>query len=175
MKIIKALVVSSFFVCLAAFGKDGAQNIKNKEGAAGAEKAKESFVANAQAKAASEKKTVLLVFSGLQWCPPCRYFEKVVLSTSQFKAFASKNLVVLNLDFPMGGGDVSVAIDGENYDYSSSVAHAAEIKELQEKYEIKGFPTALLLDKNGEVLFSQIGAPDGVKSFISSIKKNLKK
>ena len=45
-------------------------------------------------------KTVMLIFSGSDWCIPCIQFNKTILSDSSFLRFAGDNLVLLEADFP---------------------------------------------------------------------------
>ena len=55
-------------------------------------------VALAQAK--KEHKTVMLYFSGSDWCKPCIILRKEVFDTETFQEYARRNLVVVKLDFP---------------------------------------------------------------------------
>jgi thioredoxin-related protein len=54
----------------------------------------------AQAKALQENKIIVLVFQGSDWCAPCMKLEKEIFSTSEFLAYADKNYVMLQADFP---------------------------------------------------------------------------
>ena len=54
----------------------------------------------ALARAAKEKRPVLALFTGSDWCPYCVQLEKKVLKDSLFQKFAEKNVVLLYLDFP---------------------------------------------------------------------------
>src|SRR5690349_17765328 len=54
----------------------------------------------AQAKAKTENKLVLIDFTGSDWCGWCIKFNKEVLSTPEFAEYAAKNLVLVELDFP---------------------------------------------------------------------------
>ena len=65
--------------------------------------ADESWLTNietAQELAKAEKKFVLLDFTGSDWCPPCKALKKNIFDTDKFKAYAEKNLVLVELDFP---------------------------------------------------------------------------
>ena len=55
---------------------------------------------SAQAKAKSENKIVLLDFTGSDWCGWCIKFKKEALDTAEFRDYAAKNLVLMELDFP---------------------------------------------------------------------------
>src|ERR1700747_3476552 len=45
-------------------------------------------------------KFILLDFTGSDWCPWCKKFDKEILSQSQFKDYAKENLVLMEVDFP---------------------------------------------------------------------------
>lgn len=85
----------------------------------------------AQAKA--EKKPVLVEFTGSDWCPPCIAMRKNVFSTKEFVSAASKNFILVELDFP--NGDKAVK--------EKNAPHA-------EKYKIEGFPTVILFTPEGK-------------------------
>jgi len=52
--------------------------------------------------AAAEKKPVLMLFTGSDWCGYCINLENKVLSTKEFEAFAREELVLMMVDFPSG-------------------------------------------------------------------------
>ena len=54
----------------------------------------------AQAQAKSENKIVLLDFTGSDWCSWCIKFKKEALDTAEFQAYAAKNVVPVELDYP---------------------------------------------------------------------------
>lgn len=60
----------------------------------------ESSWEDALARAEAEKKNILLVFSGSDWCIPCIKMEKTVWSSSTFDAYAKSSLVTYRADFP---------------------------------------------------------------------------
>lgn len=109
-----------------------------------------------QAKA--EDKAVLVDFTGSDWCGWCIKFKKEVLATSEFEAYAAKNLVLVELDFP------------------KKRKLPAKLKEandaLKAKYDVKGFPTLLLLDKDGKEIGRQRGfSKGGPVAFIAKLEK----
>ena len=53
-------------------------------------------------KAKTEKKMVLLDFTGSDWCGWCMKLDKEVFSKKEFKDYAKENLVLVELDFPRG-------------------------------------------------------------------------
>ncbi|MEO7097974.1 MAG: thioredoxin domain-containing protein [Luteolibacter sp.] len=84
-----------------------------------------------QAKA--EKKSILVEFTGSDWCPPCIAMRKNVFSKKEFVDAASKNYILVELDFPKG--------DKELADKNQPFA---------EKYKIEGFPTVILFKPDGK-------------------------
>lgn len=89
-------------------------------------------------------KLLLLNFTGSDWCGWCIRLDKDVFSQPDFKDYASKNLILLELDFPWPGG-------------SRAQAQAADVKkqneELASQYQISGFPTLVVLDGTGKKLW----------------------
>lgn len=91
--------------------------------------------------AASENKTIVLVFSGSDWCAPCMKLEKEIWKTEAFKAYAKDHYVMYNADFPRKKKN---QVDSEQVKRN---------KQLAEKYNQKGyFPFVAVIDKNGKVL-----------------------
>ncbi len=84
-----------------------------------------------QAKA--EKKSVLVEFTGSDWCPPCIFMRQNVFSKKEFVAEASKNFVLVELDFPNG----DPAMKEKNMPFA-------------EKYRVEGFPTVIVFTPEGE-------------------------
>src|SRR6478735_8130524 len=85
------------------------------------------------AKAKTEKKSVLVEFTGSDWCPPCIAMRKNVFSKKEFVDAASKKYILVELDFPNGDKELKK----KNDPYA-------------EKYKIEGFPTVILFDSEGK-------------------------
>jgi len=111
------------------------------------------------AQAKRENKSVLVEFTGSDWCPPCIAMRKNVFSQSEFVEKASKKFVLVELDFPKG---------------DEAVANAN--KPLAEKYAIDGFPTVLLLDADGKE-FTRFYASEYPKTdlFLAHLDKSLER
>lgn len=56
--------------------------------------------AAAFAQAQATGRPVLLVFSGSDWCAPCIYLRRTVLTDTAFVRYAGQHLVLLEADFP---------------------------------------------------------------------------
>ena len=90
-------------------------------------------------KAAAEKKNVLALFTGSDWCIWCKRLEGEILSKKEFSDNVGKTFVPVFLDFP---SDKSLVPE----------ATAKRNKKLAKKYEVRGYPSVLILDAKGEVL-----------------------
>jgi len=97
----------------------------------------------ALAKAKDEKKLVLLDFTGSDWCGWCIKFNKEVLATPEFKQYANKNLVLVELDFPRRKA------------LSPELKKANEA--LKDKYRVDGFPTFVVLNGDGGAVVRLVG------------------
>jgi len=84
-------------------------------------------------KAKAEKKSVLVEFTGSDWCPPCIAMRKNVFTKKEFVDEASKKFVLVELDFPNG----DKAMKEKNQPYA-------------ERYNIEGFPTVILFTPEGK-------------------------
>ncbi|MDZ4200329.1 MAG: thioredoxin family protein [Kiritimatiellia bacterium] len=107
--------------------------------------------------AKSEGKFMLVDFSGSDWCGWCIKLDKEVFSQSAFKDYARENLVTVLIDFPR-----------------ESRQKKKEIKrneELKNKYEIKGFPTVLILSPEGELAGRTGYKAGGPDAYIEHLKK----
>jgi thioredoxin-related protein len=83
--------------------------------------------------ARKENKSVLVEFTGSDWCPPCIAMRKNVFTKKEFIDAASKKFVLVELDFPQGDKEL-----------------AEKNQPLAEKYKIEGFPTVVLLNSEGK-------------------------
>jgi protein disulfide-isomerase len=120
--------------------------------------------AKAMQMAKAENKRVLLDFTGSDWCGPCIELRKQVFSRPEFKAYAEKNLILVEVDYPQ------------------RKKQSAELKKQNEKlshqYGIdeKGFPTVVLLDSAGKVTREFTGYDgDTAADFIAWVEGKTKK
>jgi thioredoxin-related protein len=111
-----------------------------------------------QAMAREETKMVLIHFTGSDRGGWCDRLNKEVLDTAQFKDYAAKNLVLVQLDFP------------RKKVQSPEVKNAN--KELSARYKVDEYPTLVVLNKDGKEVGRQTGyTPGGAKEFISKLEK----
>ncbi|HEV7401628.1 MAG TPA: thioredoxin family protein [Chthoniobacteraceae bacterium] len=121
--------------------------------------AKEGWTANleaAKAQAKKENKKILLDFTGSDWCIWCKKLDAEVFSKQEFKDYAAKHLVLVEVDFPHGT-KLPEATKKQN-------------DELQAKYKIQGFPTIVVLSASGAKVAQSGYVEGGPKPFIKSIE-----
>ena len=98
------------------------------------------------AQAKTEKKLLVLDFTGSDWCGWCMKLDKEVFSKKEFKDYAKENLVLVEVDFPQGKPQ-SKKLKEQN-------------EKLQSKFGIQGYPTIVVLDGEGKKV-GQLGYQEG--------------
>jgi thioredoxin-related protein len=112
----------------------------------------------AQQEAQASHKLLLLDFTGSDWCGFCFQLDKAILSQPQFKNYASKNLVLLEVDFPRRK--------------TQSVETRKQNQELAARYQVEGFPTLVVLDGEGKTLWRYDGLyVGGIAAFLAELDK----
>lgn len=115
-------------------------------------------LAKAKAEAKSEKKMVLMDFNGSDWCPPCKALRKNVLNSPEFKEYAAKNLILVDVDFPKTK--------------AQSEEQKAANRKLAEEYKVEGYPTVVVLSSDGKELKKSVGyGGQSAKEFIAELEK----
>jgi thioredoxin-related protein len=103
--------------------------------------------AKALEKAKTEKKNLLLDFTGSDWCGYCKLLDKEVFATAEFKSWAKDNVVLVKVDFP------------------HSTPQTAKVKqqnsELKSQHPVNGYPTVVILDPEGKELAKKVGYHPG--------------
>jgi len=119
----------------------------------------------ASEQAKKENKFMLVDFSGSDWCGWCVKLDKEVFSKPAFEKYAKENLVCVLLDFPKKT-KIEKSLLKQN-------------RELANKYKIRGYPTVLIMNPDGEVVEKTGYRPGGAEKYVSFIKgvieKNTKK
>jgi thioredoxin-related protein len=112
----------------------------------------------AKKQAASEKKDLLLDFTGSDWCGWCIKLDKEVFQKEGFKKAAKEKFILVEVDFPNDTSKISQETQDQN-------------KKLGEEFGIKGYPTILLCDASGKP-FAQTGyRPDGEEKYVAHLDK----
>lgn len=78
--------------------------------------------------AAEQGKPILVELSAV-WCPACRKFDKAVLSDPTVQTLINENFVFAHLEYESDEG-----------------------KAFMERYQVRGFPTAYILDVDGALV-----------------------
>ena len=111
----------------------------------------------AQEQAKADKKLLLVDFTGSDWCGWCIRLNREVFSKAEFQEYASKNLVLVEIDFPRSKAQ-SDTLKKQN-------------EQLAMQYQIQGFPTLVVLNSEGRVV-GELGYMQGGPSvFIAQLEK----
>ena len=125
--------------------------------------AKEGWTENfeaAKAQAKKQNKKIVLDFTGSDWCPWCMKLDKEVFSKPEFKDYAAKHLVLVEVDFPEHA--------------RQSAATKKQNEALQTKYRVQAFPTIIVLNPAGAKVGQTGYVEGGPKAFIKTIEQTKK-
>ena len=111
----------------------------------------------ALAQAKAQNRHVFLFFTGSDWCSWCKRLNREILSTDEFKEYAGKKLILVELDFPRGK------------------PQSNEVKEqnakLADRFKIEGYPTVIVLNSSGKKV-GELGYQEGGPSpFVEALDK----
>ena len=111
----------------------------------------------AKAMARKENKSLLVNFTGSDWCGWCKKLDREVFRKDTFKDFAKSNLVLVKVDFPR----------------YKALSRAEQMKneKLLRKYGVTGFPSILLISSGEKVLLRtgyRRGGPDSYVRYLKS-------
>lgn len=115
----------------------------------------------AKEKAIKENKSLLVDFTGSDWCHWCIKLDEEVFAHEAFKKGVAEKFVLVELDFPRDKSKVSEATIKQN-------------AELQKKYNVKGFPTILLMNANGTPFAKTGYQAGGPEKYVQSLDAFLK-
>ncbi len=93
-----------------------------------------------------EKKPLMLFFTGSDWCGWCKKLQAEVFLKDEFAAWAKKNVILVELDFPRRTA-LSPEIQKQN-------------SELQQMFEVRGYPTVWMVTptkQEANVNFGKLG------------------
>lgn len=122
-------------------------------------------LAEASELAKKENKTLMLFFTGSDWCGWCKRLEADVFTKPEFKEWSDKEVIMLVLDFPRAS--------------ILSEAQKTQNMKLQQQFAIRGYPTVVLTKVDKENLnLTELGrtgwmgsAPEWVKNANSILGK----
>jgi protein disulfide-isomerase len=111
--------------------------------------------------AAEKGVPILASFSGSDWCGWCMKLDREVFTRKEFLDFAEENIVLFVADFP------------QNVKQPEELVK--QNKELLKTYKVAGFPTVLLLDKDGNAVERTGYKPGGAKAYVKHLKSLIAK
>lgn len=113
--------------------------------------------------AANTNKLVMVEFVGSDWCRPCQKLEAEVLSTPEFQNWARERFVMYRADFP------------KHTQLPYEIAQANEALKITYESHVKGFPTVLVLDSEGQVISKMGYQPGGPRAWIANLDAQLQR
>lgn len=123
----------------------------------GADESWQTDPEKAIAGAKGTKKLILMDFTGSDWCGWCVRLNKEVFSQPEFQQYAKDNLVLVELDFPRSK--------------PQTADEKARNEALARKYKVKGFPTIVVLNAEGQQVGELGYMKGGPPAFIDALKK----
>jgi protein disulfide-isomerase len=103
-------------------------------------------------------KPLLLLFTGSDWCSWCSKLEEEVLNTNDFAEAVGDKFIFVKIDFPL---------------YSAQDPEVkSQNKQLQQKFDVRSFPTIILFDAQQNQKIGMTGyRPGGGKPYAAHLSK----
>ena len=105
----------------------------------------------ALAKAVTEEKTLLLIFTGSDWSKQSITFEREILSHPVYQKWADAKVISMTIDLPR------VGISDEE---------RKERRTLAARFGVEAYPMAVFIDKDGNKMGTLTHDPDGPNSWV---------
>ncbi|MGB0974439.1 MAG: thioredoxin family protein [Flavobacteriaceae bacterium] len=105
----------------------------------------------AKKKSKKYKKPILMLFTGSDWCPPCKLLKKDFINSEEFKT-KSTEFVLLLVDFPKNKANFTSEQENHN-------------KELNSAYGVRSLPTLIAVNAEGHII-------DKIKNYSASRNTN---
>jgi len=117
----------------------------------------------AQVQAKLEHKTILMSFSGSDWCVNCMRLDKTLFQSKAFEIYAKANLILVKVDFPSKKKN------------KLSKPQQSLNDALADKYNKKGvFPLTLVLTADASLLGTMKIALNSADAYITHLKTIIK-
>ncbi len=98
----------------------------------------------ARTRAAAEGKSVLVDFTGSDWCGYCIQLKRNVFDTPEFEAYAKDKFLFVEIDVPQDIKRIGQELYNKN-------------QQLCKQYKISGFPTIMVMSPEGYVIGGFVG------------------
>lgn len=98
----------------------------------------------ARTRAAAEGKSVLVDFTGSDWCGYCIQLKRNVFDTPEFEAYAKDKFLFVEVDVPQDIKRIGQELYNKN-------------QQLCKQYKISGFPTIMVMSPEGYVIGGFVG------------------
>ena len=112
-------------------------------------------------KADRKDRYMLLDFTGSDWCIWCIKLDKEVFNKSDFKDYARKNLILVEVDFPRKKKQ-SKSLEEQNVDLARS-------------YGVRGYPTVIILAPDGTFVAKTGYKRGGAEKYVAHLEKLIAK
>ncbi|MBR5213345.1 MAG: thioredoxin family protein [Akkermansia sp.] len=118
----------------------------------------------ARTRAAAESKSVLVDFTGSDWCGYCIQLKKTVFDTPEFEALAKDDFLFVEIDVPRDVNRIGQELYSKN-------------EKLCKQYKIAGFPTIMVMSPEGYIIGGFVGGSNmaRTKDALSAAKANAEK
>jgi len=110
--------------------------------------------------AKKENKSILINFTGSDWCVWCHRIRDEIFYQLEFEEFANENLILVRFDFPK---QIKLPAGEENYNM-----------QMAQKFGVKGFPTLFLTDSSGNVIQKLGYQKGGAVSYTAMLRDLIK-
>jgi len=119
-------------------------------------------IAEAKKDAATNHKSILIYFSGSDWCKPCIQLRENILNTEAYVSFAQQFMIMVQVDFP------------RLKKHKLSNEQTRHNERLAEQYNKQGiFPFIVILDSDGHVSGTTTYHEETPEEFIARIRSTL--
>jgi S1-C subfamily serine protease len=109
--------------------------------------------------AAKERKDILVLFDGTDWCGWSKKLARDVFLRSEFSKFVEDKFILVHLDFP------------ENAPAKAKVSNAKRNQRISEAFHISGFPSIVLTDAQGLPYAFETYESGGIDSYCTLLMK----
>lgn len=106
--------------------------------------------------AKQEDKLVLIDFTGSDWCTSCIALRRTILDNPEFLEWAQEKFVFMEVDIPQRK--------------KLPAGMAERNKAIAKQYDVKGFPTIMVLTPQGRVVGGFLGNVDSVKTAVGYLE-----